>query len=199
MAITSLKYKTKLGTLTAPGDVDPGAMIPIQTVTVGAGGASTIAFNNIPSTYEHLHIRGILRDAEDGYGGQTYVNLNGVTSGIPTHYMYGQGAVAAGGNLTGSSVIWVGTQPANLGNASLFGAFIIDILDYSNLNKNKTLKVISGWDNNGAASGQNGGQVWLGSGLFLSTSAVTSVSIRSNGTLNQHSSFALYGIKRAGA
>jgi hypothetical protein len=174
-------------------------MIPIQTVTVGAGGASTIAFNNIPSTYEHLHIRGILRDAEDGYGGQTYVNLNGVTSGIPTHYMYGQGAVAAGGNLTGSSVIWVGTQPANLGNASLFGAFIIDILDYSNLNKNKTLKVISGWDNNGAASGQNGGQVWLGSGLFLSTSAVTSVSIRSNGTLNQHSSFALYGIKRAGA
>jgi hypothetical protein len=41
------------GNLWAPGkDFDS-----IATTTVGAGGASTITFSSIPSTYRHLQIR----------------------------------------------------------------------------------------------------------------------------------------------
>ena len=31
----------------------------IQTITVGSGGASTIVFSSIPSTYAHLQIRAL--------------------------------------------------------------------------------------------------------------------------------------------
>ena len=41
---------------------DTGAMDPLQVVTVGAAGASSITFSNIPNTYEHLQVRMIARD-----------------------------------------------------------------------------------------------------------------------------------------
>ena len=47
MASISLKNKSKSGNLTAPGDVDPGAMIPIATSTVSSATA-TVTFSSIP-------------------------------------------------------------------------------------------------------------------------------------------------------
>ena len=41
----------------------------IATVTVGAGGSSSISFTSIPSTYKHLQIRAITRDT-----GTSYIN-----------------------------------------------------------------------------------------------------------------------------
>ena len=54
MASISLKYKSKQGTLTAPGDVDLGAMIPLMTTTVGSGGSSTITFSSIQIGRAHV-------------------------------------------------------------------------------------------------------------------------------------------------
>ena len=51
MASISLKYKSKSGNLTAPGDVDLGAMIPLMTAT--PSGTGTVTFSNIPQSYEH--------------------------------------------------------------------------------------------------------------------------------------------------
>ena len=56
MASISLKNKSKSGNLTAPGDVDPGAMIPLMTTTVGTA-VSAVTFSDIPQAYEHLQIR----------------------------------------------------------------------------------------------------------------------------------------------
>ena len=47
MGAISLKYKSKSGNLTAPGDVDPGAMIPIATTALTTT-AANITFSNIP-------------------------------------------------------------------------------------------------------------------------------------------------------
>ena len=69
----------------------------------------------------------------------------------------------------------------------------MDILDYSNTNKNKTLRQLAGTDNNG------NGVVGLSSGLWQSTAAVASIDITAIGSFSQYTSFALYGIKRAGA
>lgn len=196
MAIRSLKT----GLFSRSGMVGnpiilPGDYESIATITVGATSVANINFSNIPNTYTHLQVRGILRDNENAYAGQTYLNINGITSGGNTHYTYAQGSLTASGNLVNSSVIWIGTQTASLSASSLFANFIVDILDYTSTNKHKVIRVIQGWDNNGASTGQDGGQVWFGSGYFPNTGAITSLSFRSNGNLVQYSSLALYGIR----
>jgi hypothetical protein len=76
-------------------------------------------------------------------------------------------------------------------SATDFYAGVFDILDYANTNKNKTVRVLGGVDFNGS------GVVFLSSGLYDTTSAVSSFTIQtpSSRTFPEHSSFALYGIK----
>ena len=74
---------------------------------------------------------------------------------------------------------------------SQYGAIVLDILDYANTNKNKTMRAIGGVDVNGSGVAE----MW--SGLYISTNAVNSINLYSyNGSnISQYSSFALYGVK----
>jgi hypothetical protein len=200
MAITSLKYKTKLGTLTAPGDVDPGAMIPIETVTVGAGGASSITFSNIPNTYTHLQIRGLSRSTTSGNGADgLFIQFNADTgANYARHYIAGTGSAAVGDGQSAQGFIVGGYCPRAGQLANCFGVSIIDILDYSNTNKNKTVRSLGGVETNFTSSFP--GYATLFSGLWVNTAAITSIKLYSEANnLSQYSSLALYGIKRAGA
>lgn len=196
MASISLKYKSKQGSLTAPGDVDPGAMIPIVTTTLSTATA-TIEFTNIPQNYEHLQIRGIMRDARSGTVNDGWLRFNGDTNtNYSAHKLNGDGATAtATGAATKTNTEDLFRFPTDGNTASVFGAVVIDILDYANSNKYKTVRSLSGYDANGS------GVIRFSSGLWQSTSAITSILIDSDGSVNwsQYSSFALYGIKRAGA
>ena len=80
------------------------------------------------------------------------------------------------------------------GIAGAYGGAIIDILDYSNLNKNKTYRALAGFDNNSSSAP---GSVTLNSGFFGSTSAITSLTFtfQYGGIIKQYSQFALYGIR----
>jgi hypothetical protein len=75
--------------------------------------------------------------------------------------------------------------------ANAFGAGIIDILDYQNTNKYKTLRNLGGIDSNGT------GDITFVSGSWRSTSAVSSITLTVGGgtTFNQYTQAALYGIK----
>lgn len=199
MASISLKYKSKSGNLTAPGDVDPGAMIPIATVTVSSGGSSSISFTSIPSTYEHLQLRGIGRTNRSANGDYSLISVNSdtSTSNYTTHYLQGNGTSAAAGAYVQSyGGALLNRWAAASDTSNVFGAAIVDILDYSNTNKYKTFRNIGAVDNNDA-----NGQINLQSTLWLSTAAVTSLTITPGAgtSFNQYSHFALYGIKRAGA
>jgi hypothetical protein len=78
-----------------------------------------------------------------------------------------------------------------------FGVSIVDILDYANTNKYKTVRVLSGVDFNGTLAGY-GGYVGPLSGNWRNTSAITSIKINAQtGNFTQYSQFALYGIKGA--
>ena len=66
---------------------------------------------------------------------------------------------------------------------------IIDILDYVNTNKYKTIRSISGHDANGS------GIVQLGSELWQSTSAITSLAGGANAGFLQYTTIQLYGIQ----
>jgi hypothetical protein len=156
----------------------------IATVTIGAGGASSAVFNSIPSTYSHLQIRinyapvvtGILKM---NFNGDTGANYKG-------HFVAGDGATAyAAVPSTSPNSICV----AYNGGTS-FGASVVDVLDYANVNKYKVSRSLSGTDRNGS------GDIEFDSGLWINTAAITSITFSGqNGNLKEYSSFALYGVK----
>lgn len=175
-----------------------GSYESIATVTVGAGGASSITFSSIPTTgYAHLQIRGIARlNLANEITATLTLQFNSDTgSNYSRHVLYGEGStpLAFGeANSTNASFI-LGT--GNNAIANNFGPFVVDILDYANTNKYKTLRAINGVSNNGSSADE---QARFMSGSWRNTNAITSIKIeRSGNTIQQYSHFALYGIKGA--
>jgi hypothetical protein len=158
----------------------------ISTVTVGGGGSATVSFTSIPATYKHLQIRASAKAVNNDQG--YFMQFNSDTgTNYNTHLLYGNGAsVTALSNNT-----WAGMDIAST-SSSNFSAIVVDILDYTDTNKNTTIRSLSGVDNNGS------GYATLASGLWRNTAAVTSLTIREilgGGNITEFSSFALYGIK----
>jgi hypothetical protein len=167
----------------------PNSYESIQTVNVGSGGQATISFTSIPSTYKNLQVRGIARATS----GNQYlkVQLNNDTGANYTyHELFGTGASAAVDKATAQTGALAISSVAGSVAANYFAAILIDVLDYTNTNKYKTLRGLDGLDYGST------GQIVFNSGLWLSTSAVTRLDLIPNAsTFAQYSSFALYGIK----
>ena len=168
------------GGLASPGDFES-----ISTTTL-TGTAATVTFSSIPSTYQHLQIRGWAASASTP---RIYLRYNGDTASNYTyHFLEGNGSSAsasAGANQTENWLYINGFVAAN--NPA---PFIIDILDYKDTNKFKTIRSLHGNDNNSA------GNVALASGLWRSTAAISSIELRtSTSTFAANSIFALYGIR----
>ena len=171
----------------------------ISTVTVGGGGSSTITFSSIPSDYTHLQVRcfnqtnraTIARDS-------IKVRLNNDTaSNYSLHSLYGDGGTASSYGTANTAFMEMGNTTSSAAS-NIFGIQIIDVLDYTNTNKYKTLRALNGGHHNGTIA-TYGAIVGFASGSWRSTSAVTRLDILPYvGTLfSQYSSFALYGIKGA--
>lgn len=170
----------------------------IATVTVGAGGSANVEFTSIPSTYKHLQIRCFSRNTSTS----VRVNMQVGNSTIDTgnnynwHSLGGDG-VSAFGYTPGPNLNYIQALSSVQGSglASAFGAGIIDILDYANTSKNKTIRILTGSEVNSYSSGDY--FVGLNSGAWFSTSAIDRIKLYPNsaGNLAQYSSFALYGIK----
>jgi hypothetical protein len=189
MAIRSLKS----GTFSRSGMVGnpvimPGSYESIATINVGAGAGSSITFSSIPSTYQHLQIRYIGRrnNAFNTLSAGIRFNNDSGTNYV-RHELYGDGSTMSGSAATGldasNTSTVTGTTPT-----STFGVGIIDILDYTNTNKYKTFRQLTGADTNGA------GFINLASGLWLNTSAINSITMLVGSNWEQYSSFALYGV-----
>lgn len=185
--------------ITTPAAFSPtGYMDALAVVTVPSGGLATVTFSAIPSTYTHLQIRGSAQTARGTYGTDSlYARFNGDSgSNYADHFLRGNGAVVASGNYQPSSnMLYIGYSAAGTGVSSVFGASVIDILDYASTTKYKTTRTLNGTDINGTIA-DSPGFVFLSSGLWMSTSAISSITITAdNGNFNQHSQFALYGIR----
>jgi hypothetical protein len=168
----------------------------IATVTVGITPQSTITFSSIPSTYKHLQIRFIARCSRADY---TVAALNArfnsdTAANYSGHYLGGNGGSAfayGGANYTFSPA---GLVSGTTVTASTFSGGVIDVLDYQNTNKYKTVRSLAGF--NGNASG-TGDEINLQSGSWRNTAAVTSIDFTLETAANflQYSSFALFGVK----
>lgn len=172
------------------GEAAPLSTNSYESIASWSSSGTTVTFSSIPSTYKHLQVR-FLADL-DTADRVLRMRINGVSSTgtYAKHGLEGNGSSASAYGVDSSSATWLdvgyvvsaGHNPA---------VAVIDILDYANTNKYKTTRTLAGNDQNGA------GLVGLYSGLYMSTSAISSIEFTINGSGNfaTGSSFALYGIK----
>jgi len=160
----------------------------IATTTVGGGGSATITFSSIPATYSHLQIRMLSNDTTGSNNNLMQFNTD-TASNYSWHALQGNGtAASAAAGSTQTSMIFGKTGISGGGG----GVSVVDILDYANTDKYKTIRSLSGTDNN-----NTNGRLFFASGNWRSTSAVTTITLTNDSGTNfsQYSSFALYGIK----
>lgn len=169
-----------------------GTMVPIYTVTVGAGGQAAIQFNNIPQTYTDLVIKLSVRTNRSGtYEGGIGIGINGNEStGYTWRTIEVQGTNVTSKN-TSYEADWVARVPASETTASVFSNIDIYIPNYTSSNAKSYFADAVG-ENNSTA-----GSITLLAGVQSSTSAITSLRIadKQNGLIVQHSTATLYGIK----
>jgi hypothetical protein len=164
----------------------------LANVTLSAT-ASSITFSGIPSGYKHLQIRISAQTNRASGLSDCQIQLNGDTgSNYSWHSLVGSGsaASASAGTSTAFMVLGSNSIPSSGSQANIYNGLVIDVLDYANTNKYKTLRGLGGDDANGS------GYVSLNSGSWRNTSAITSIVIYPDtGSMNTYSSFALYGVK----
>ena len=165
-----------------PGNIVNNSYESIATQTVSSSVAS-VTFSSIPSTYKHLQLRMSAITASwlvTEINGDTGANYKG-------HELRGNGSTVNA--YTSGDVNDILLTIAGYTTAPTVG--VVDILDYANTSKYKTLRTFGGGDQNGT------GIIDLTSGLWMSTSAINSIKILGYGASNllQYSHFALYGIK----
>jgi hypothetical protein len=177
------------GTGTPP--VAPTSYESIATVSVGSGGQSSISFTSIPSTYKHLQLRCLGRTTAAVDNDVAFITFNSDTgANYVAHDLRGNGGVVASGAYTGLTASYLQRFAGGNQAASMFGAVVVDFLDYADTNKFKTFRDLGGYDFNGS------GNIYLSSGLWRSTSAITSMTMTpSSGNWAQYTQFALYGIR----
>lgn len=167
----------------------------IATVTVGSSGQSSIEFTSIPSTYTHLQLRLFGRTTRASTDDYIYIRFNGDsnTANYRSHYLIGEGTNVYSGDISSDYSVF-GRLTGGNAASSVFGALTVDMVDYKNTNKYKTFKNLGGQDLNGSPA-----YIWIGSSLWMSTSAITSFAIYPGtySNFSQYTQAALYGIKGA--
>ena len=163
----------------------------IATVTVGSGGASSIAFSSIGSTYTDLCIKLSAR-ASSTSGNDTWdlvFKLN-TTSTISSKVVRGDGSATASNSITDR--ILRAIVPSDY-TASVFSNVDIYIPNYTSSN-NKSWSVDHVLENNATGTGMG-----LTAGLTSITAAITDITLTVTNGYNfvQYSTATLYGIKNS--
>lgn len=162
----------------------------IATTTVGAGGSSTVTFSSIPSTYKHLQVRMLVNS--NGVTDSTDMRFNSDSgSNYSFHELVGAGSSASSSASTPRTAMPTVSPAIASTSTNIFSCGIVDILDYTNTSKYKTMRNFGGYDLNGS------GAASLVSNLWMSTASISTITIflRTGINFGQYSHFALYGIR----
>ena len=165
----------------------------ISSVTVGSGGASSIDFTSIPSTYTDLCV--VLSTRLTSTGGATdttWLNsINSNTSSFTDRVLRGDGS-SASSFVPSETPLYIGQSPTASGTANTFASHSVYIPNYTSSNQ-KSISVDSIQENNLSTA-----YMGFTAGLWAQTSAITSLSFTTNsGNFAQYSTAYLYGISNA--
>jgi hypothetical protein len=161
----------------------------IQTITVGAGGASSINFTSIPQNFTDLCVKISGRTENVYFRDSVEIRPNSATTNREGIFVIGQGAVVSSGSSTGLIVVEIegndGVTANTFGNAEVY------ITNYAS-SSSKCFSIEAVTENN--AAGNNA--ICISSGLWSNAAAITSL-LFTGGTWMQYSTATLYGIKNS--
>ena len=168
----------------------PANYVLLEKITVGATGAASVTFNNIPQTgYTDLKIVTSTRTT----GASEDVSLfsfNGSSTGFAAKYLQGNGSSAS----SGTFARWAGNHNASNDTANAFGSAEIYIPNYTSSNY-KSYSVDNTTETNGTTAYPG-----MVAGLWSNTAAITSITITAgSGSYVQYCTFSLYGLAAVGA
>jgi hypothetical protein len=179
-----------LGLLSQGGGAGAGGnALTLISTTLLSSAAASVTFSSIVGTYKHLQVRFTARSASAG-GDNVRMQINGDTANnYAVHYLIGDGTIYSGNAVPWNTSVYSPTASA-ASAANIWSAGIIDILDYSQTTKNKTIRTFGGK----AISGDN--NIHLQSGVWLNTSAITSLTVYmgSGSNIAANSRVSLYGV-----
>lgn len=161
----------------------------ISTTVLGSSAASVTFSGLNTGFYKHLQIRGVVRSAYvSGSDAAVSLQFNGDTAtNYNSHYLYGSGGTPSSGSYGNAGNMSLTSTTAGASPSGAFGPFIADILDPFSTSKNKTVRCLSG---------SPGVVVFLKSGLWMSTAAVTSITLYGVlGNMEAGSRFSIYGLR----
>ena len=165
----------------------PNTYTLIASNTVGSGGAASITFSSIPSTYTDLAIKVSFRNTADNANWQ--LSFNGVTTNLSDIAVGGNGAAA---NSYSDATLIYGFICRSTNTANTFSNSDIYIPNYAG-STYKSISMDSVTENNATTA-----FAYLTAGLWQSTSAITSVVMTpTSGNFAQYSTAYLYGIKNS--
>lgn len=159
----------------------------IATTTVGSGTATNIEFTSIPGTYTDLCI--LLSSRSTTGAVDQKIEFNGSSTNLSSRYFFNVGGSFTNGSTT--SIQMVGNTKSDY-TASTFGSVLIYITGYATSN-NKAVSIDSVAPNNSTTDYF----VTLSSGLWSSSSAITSVKLIPVNGYAQYTTATLYGIKNS--
>jgi len=175
-----------------------GPAYDLLETQVLSSSASSVTFTGLGSysDYKHLQLRIAAQQNFTGFPRQsTRFRINNDTG---TNYAYhdlsGDGGSVSSSALANASYIQLPNQPGSQ-DGNIYGAMVVDILDFSSTTKNTTVRALGG----GYFAG-NQRRIQLASGLHISTSAVTSFTHfvgdpGDNISWTADSRWSIYGIK----
>lgn len=184
-------------------------MIHIASFTASNSTTAQFVLNNVPQTFAHLEIRGFWQGTRtDGvFANSAVLQFNSDTSGsnffYATHWLWGEGNNPFSFAIANNSWATIGDNNntnVTFNDSSSFQstwrvASVATILDYTDTNKFKTVRSLSGIDYN--RTGTAGGTVELYSNVWMRTNPITTLTISTLGTnaaFAQGSRFDIYGI-----
>jgi len=185
-----------LGILAAAGGAVAAAdsydLLATEILTSSQSSVTFASLGTYAADYDHLQIRVVGRsDRVTSAGENLGIRLNSDSgANYVTHFMEGRGSSVSSGAATSVNEMRARNLPTASNTSNAFGAFIIDLLDFSSA-KNKTLRTLGG--------STSPDFIALTSGLWLDTSAVTSIEVRTQlgNNLITGSRVSLYGIRKA--
>ena len=165
----------------------------IQTVTVGAGGAASIAFTSIPQTYTDLQLLVSARsNRATEIRDEIHVRFNSNTSGYSVRTLRGDGSAVVSNTGSVSTALTRMDMPASGATANIFGFMNMYIPNYTTANQ-KAVSMDVTMENSAVTS-----YLYMIAGLWANTAAITSITMTFEiGPLFlQYSSASLYGISK---
>jgi hypothetical protein len=169
----------------------PATYTLIASSTVGSGGAASIDFTSIPSTYTDLSLVFSLRDNSASFLNNILFTVNGTSSGYSEKNLRGDGSSVYTQARSAANIALFYTN-SSTATSNTFANGNIYIPNYAS-SARKPISIDSVTETNAT-------EAWavFNAALWSDTSAITSLNLAPNGaSFVQYSTAYLYGVKNA--